>query len=51
MSWNSIKPEWVSLVVNALTLVTYVVRWSEPGKMLYWAGATLITAGLLLLKG
>lgn len=47
-----IKPEYVTLVMNCLVLLRYVVtRPIEPGKLLYWLGATILTVGLLFMKG
>ncbi len=45
------KPEYVALAVNALSTLYYVYRWDEPGKIVYWIGATLITVGLAMMRG
>lgn len=45
------RPEWLALTVNLTILSSYLWKWDEPGKMLYWAGACLLTVGLLLMKG
>ena len=45
------KPEWIALAVNLLCFAFYVYQGAEPGKILYWIGATIITAGLLLMNG
>lgn len=54
MAWLlSLRAEWLPLVVNLLLAFRYCVlqRPVQPGKILYWIGATLLTAGLLLMKG
>jgi hypothetical protein len=43
--------EIVPLVVNVCGFVFYLVRWQGPGKVLYWLGASILTGGLLLMKG
>lgn len=45
------KPEVISIAVNALTFLIYLVRGGEPFKILYWGGATILVAGLLGMKG
>lgn len=45
------KPELVALLVNIFCLAWYIVEGAEPGKVVYWIGATLITVGLLWMKG
>lgn len=47
----SLRPEWLPLVVNCAMLAFYVVKRSEPGKILYWLGACLLTVGLLKMRG
>lgn len=49
----SARAEWLPLVVNCLLALRYCVlqRPLEPGKICYWIGATLLTVGLLLMKG
>ncbi len=47
----NLKPEYVSLALNVGILARYIWLWQEPGKILYWLGATILTVGLLLLKG
>lgn len=45
-----LPPEAVPLVVNVAMLVVYTLR-REPGKILYWIGACLLTVGLMIMKG
>lgn len=45
------RPEWIALVVNLSILSRYAYERAEPGKILYWIGATLLTIGLLKMKG
>lgn len=45
------KPEWIAVVVNVIILAIYVWQRAEPGKILYWFGATCIVSGLLMMKG
>lgn len=46
-----LKPELLPLAVNLAVLGYHVVKWVEPGKILYWLGATILTAGLLKMQG
>ena len=45
------KPEVLALAVNGLTLAYYVYQRAEPGKLLYWLGAVILTIGLMKMKG
>lgn len=45
-----VPPEVLPLVVNMAMLAAYAYR-REPGKTLYWAGAVLLTLGLLKMRG
>jgi hypothetical protein len=45
------KFEFVPLVVNMCGFVYYLIRFTEPGKILYWLGAVILTLGLLKMKG
>lgn len=45
------RPEWLALALNFTILLRYVMRGSELGRIVYWAGACLLTVGLLLMKG
>lgn len=45
-----IPPEVIPLVVNLAMLAAYIHR-REPGKIFYWLGATLLTIGLLKMRG
>lgn len=45
-----LPPEIIPLVVNLAMLAAYIYR-REPGKTLYWAGACLLTVGLLKMHG
>jgi len=46
----ALPPEIVPLVVNMAMLAAYLYR-REPGKVMYWAGACLLTLGLMRMKG
>jgi hypothetical protein len=48
---NRFHFEIIPLVVNFCGFLYYLGKFDEPGKIFYWAGATLLTFGLLLLKG
>ena len=45
------KPELFLLVPNFIVLCVYLVQWSEPGKIVYWAGVCVLTVGLLMMRG
>lgn len=45
------KPEYVALTVNLSSTLFYIYTRQEPGKIIYWIGATLITVGLIKMKG
>ena len=45
------KPEYIALTVNVIALSYYLYQWREPGKILYWLGAVLITLGLVKMNG
>lgn len=45
-----LPPEALPLVVNIGMLAAYIYR-REPGKILYWIGACLLTVGLMKMKG
>ena len=49
--WDYMKPEVLALVVNVFTLGYYTYHNAEPGKILYWLGAVLLTLGLMRMKG
>ena len=52
IAWlSSQRPEWLALTLNVTILARYAWQWSEPGKILYWLGACILTCGLLLMKG
>jgi hypothetical protein len=46
-----VKVEIIPLVVNVLTTAFYVFKADEPGKLLYWLGASIVTVGLYLMRG
>jgi hypothetical protein len=48
---EQVRPEWIALAVNTAATLYYIVHRAEPGKILYWIGATVITIGLLKMKG
>lgn len=45
------RPEWLALALNLTILTRYTLKFDEPGKILYWLGACILTCGLLLMKG
>lgn len=45
------KIEILPLVVNICCTGYYLYQWDEPGKIIYWLGACLLTVGLLLMRG
>jgi drug/metabolite transporter (DMT)-like permease len=45
-----LPPEALPLVVNVVMLGVYILR-REPGKIMYWIGACLLTVGLMIMKG
>lgn len=48
---TEVKVEYLSLGLNLVCCLWYVVKWQEPGKILYWLGATILMVGLLKMKG
>lgn len=46
-----LRPELLPLLVNLSMLAFYLTQRSELGKILYWLGATILTAGLLKMRG
>jgi hypothetical protein len=44
-------PEYLPLTVNCLMLARYAYLRAEPGKILYWLGARLVTVGLIKMRG
>lgn len=45
------KPEHIALAVNLMSSAYYIYHGAEPGKILYWIGATILTGGLCLMRG
>ena len=45
------RPEVFAFVLNTACFFIYMIRGEEPGKILYWLGASVLTLGLLLMKG
>lgn len=43
-------PEVLPLVVNLAMLVVAICQ-REPGKSCYWLGASVLTVGLMVMKG
>lgn len=44
--------ESLALAVNVIILVGICMRQPiEPGKILYWAGGTILMVGVVLMKG
>ena len=49
--WIINNLEVLPLVINIGITIAYVVKADEPGKIMYWFGATILTVGLLWMKG
>ena len=45
------KIEVIPLMMNVGICVYYLWQWQEPGKAIYWGGASVLTLGLLFMKG
>ena len=45
------KIELLSLAVNLICTIHYLWRGAEWGKVIYWAGASLLSLGLYRMKG
>lgn len=45
------KIEYLSLALNAVCFLWYAIQWKEPGKILYWLGATILIIGLVKMRG
>ena len=45
------NPELLVFSLNVLCFFIYAIRGDEPGKILYWLGASVLMLGLLLMKG
>ena len=43
--------EIVPMIVNACCTVYYLLIGDELGKIIYWAGATMLTVGLYKMRG
>ena len=43
--------ELVALVTNIIILAWYIYQGDEIGKLIYWAGATLVMLGLMKMRG
>lgn len=49
---SKVSVEVLALILNAAILLSFVFkRPFEPGKFLYWLGATILTIGLLKMRG
>ena len=51
MGTGYMKVEAIALVMNIGITMFYIWQWNEPGKILYWTGACLVTVGLIFMKG
>lgn len=52
MSWRNFQPELLVLFLNLVCVGFYLPRWrTEPGKLLYWVGASILMMGLYKMKG
>lgn len=45
------KIDYLPLIVNIICCAWYILEGKEPGKMLYWGGATILVVGLIKMKG
>lgn len=51
-SWILNNPEWTAMAVNSFIFVAFCCqRPVQPGKLLYWGGVIVLTAGLLKMRG
>jgi hypothetical protein len=46
MNWG----EWVILLASIFNIGWFAWNW-QPGKFLYWLGATILTIGIIKMKG
>ena len=52
MTWLLKHVEFVALAINGSILVAMLLRKPlEPGKILYWLGASILTIGLIKMRG
>ena len=49
--WIKNNLEVLPLVINIGITIAYIVKADEPGKIMYWLGAAILTVGLLWMKG
>ncbi len=49
--WLFNNIEVVPIAMNLCIIAIYVYRWDEPGKIVYWLGATILLVGILMMKG
>lgn len=45
------KIEYLVVALNVVCFMWYLIKLQEPGKILYWLGATILMVGLLKMKG
>jgi hypothetical protein len=48
MTW---KLEAAPILINLFLFLAYLWKWDEPGKVIYWLGATVLSVGLYIMKG
>jgi hypothetical protein len=52
LNWVMANPEWVAMAVNTFIFAAFCFqRPLSPGKLLYWGGVIILTAGLLKMRG
>ena len=47
----TLKLELAPLIMNTGITIAYLIKWDEPGKTIYWMGATIIMVGLYIMRG
>ena len=48
---DKLRPELLALAVNVIAFLYYMIKFDEPYKTVYWAGAVLLAYGLYGMKG
>jgi hypothetical protein len=49
--WIFSNIEVVPIVMNLGIVAVFIYKWDEPGKIVYWAGATILVIGIWMMKG
>jgi hypothetical protein len=47
----NLKIDLLPIAMNTCMTFGYAYKGNEPGKTVYWLGATVITLGLYMMKG